>query len=45
MAYIVVVNPQILSAGGKSGMAFTGVLTATVLIALALVSIGLLVLE
>jgi len=32
MAYIVVVNPQILSAGGKTGMAFTGVLTATVLI-------------
>ena len=32
MAYIVVVNPQILSADGKTGMAFTGVLTATVLI-------------
>jgi len=32
MAYIVVVNPQILSAGGKTGMAFSGVLTATVLI-------------
>jgi AGZA family xanthine/uracil permease-like MFS transporter len=32
MAYIVIVNPQILSAGGKTGMAFTGVLTATVLI-------------
>src|SRR5882724_816160 len=32
MTYIVVVNPQILSAGGKTGMAFTGVLTATVLI-------------
>lgn len=32
MAYIVVVNPQILSAGGKTGMAFTGVLTATVII-------------
>ena len=31
MAYIVVVNPQILSAGGKTGMAFSGVLTATVL--------------
>src|SRR5216684_965750 len=33
MAYIVVVNPQILSAGGKTGMAFGGVLTATVLVA------------
>src|SRR5215813_11464655 len=32
MAYIVVVNPQIISADGKTGMAFTGVLTATVLI-------------
>ena len=32
MAYIVVVNPQILSADGKTGMAFTGVLTATVII-------------
>src|SRR5438128_6156858 len=32
MAYIVVVNPQILSAEGKSGMAFSGVLTATVLV-------------
>src|SRR5437016_11656086 len=32
MAYIVVVNPQILSAGGKTGMAFNGVLTATVII-------------
>jgi AGZA family xanthine/uracil permease-like MFS transporter len=32
MAYIVVVNPQILSAGGKTGMAFSGVLTATVLV-------------
>src|SRR5467141_1363767 len=32
MAYIVIVNPQILSAGGKTGMAFNGVLTATVLI-------------
>jgi adenine/guanine/hypoxanthine permease len=32
MAYIVIVNPQILSAGGKTGMAFTGVLTATVII-------------
>ena len=31
MAYIVVVNPQILTAGGKTGMAFSGVLTATVL--------------
>jgi adenine/guanine/hypoxanthine permease len=32
MAYIVVVNPQILSADGKTGMAFTGALTATVII-------------
>jgi AGZA family xanthine/uracil permease-like MFS transporter len=32
MVYIVIVNPQILSADGKTGMAFTGVLTATVLI-------------
>lgn len=32
MAYIVVVNPQIISADGKTGMAFTGVLTATVVI-------------
>ena len=32
MSYIVVVNPQIISADGKTGMAFTGVLTATVLI-------------
>jgi AGZA family xanthine/uracil permease-like MFS transporter len=32
MAYIVVVNPQIISAGGKTGMAFNGVLTATVII-------------
>src|SRR6266704_656047 len=32
MAYIVIVNPQILSAGGKTGMAFNGVLTATVII-------------
>ena len=32
MAYIVVVNPQILSADGKTGMAFNGVLTATVII-------------
>src|SRR5947199_3057321 len=32
MAYIVIVNPQILSADGKTGMAFSGVLTATVLI-------------
>src|SRR5262252_2344578 len=32
MAYIVVVNPQILSADGRTGMAFNGVLTATVLI-------------
>src|SRR6267154_6633447 len=32
MAYIVIVNPQILSAGGKTGMVFSGVLTATVII-------------
>jgi adenine/guanine/hypoxanthine permease len=32
MCYIVVVNPQILSADGKTGMAFSGVLTATVII-------------
>ncbi|HSP63646.1 MAG TPA: NCS2 family permease, partial [Pyrinomonadaceae bacterium] len=32
MAYIVVVNPQILSAGGKTGMAFGGVMTATILV-------------
>ena len=32
MAYIVIVNPQIISADGKTGMAFTGVLTATVVI-------------
>src|SRR6266436_6214735 len=32
MAYIVVVNPQILSADGRTGMAFNGVLTATVVI-------------
>jgi AGZA family xanthine/uracil permease-like MFS transporter len=32
MAYIVIVNPQVLSADGKTGMAFTGVLTATVII-------------
>src|SRR6188474_1028222 len=32
IAYIVIVNPQILSADGKTGMAFSGVLTATVLI-------------
>jgi AGZA family xanthine/uracil permease-like MFS transporter len=36
MAYIVIVNPQILSAGGKTGMAFTGVLTATVIICFAM---------
>jgi AGZA family xanthine/uracil permease-like MFS transporter len=36
MAYIVVVNPQILSAGGKTGMAFSGVLTATVLVCFAM---------
>src|SRR5881394_604270 len=32
MAYIVIVNPQILSADGKTGMAFSGVLTSTVII-------------
>src|SRR5438128_3410667 len=32
MAYIVIVNPQVLSADGKTGMAFSGVLTATVLV-------------
>src|SRR5256712_3849549 len=32
MAYIVIVNPQIISADGKTGMAFNGVLTATVII-------------
>src|SRR5246127_1525335 len=32
MAYIVIVNPQILSADGRTGMAFSGVLTATVLV-------------
>jgi len=32
MSYIVVVNPQIISADGKTGMAFSGVLTATVII-------------
>src|SRR5882724_8385911 len=32
MTYIVVVNPQILSADGKTGMTFSGVLTATVLV-------------
>jgi AGZA family xanthine/uracil permease-like MFS transporter len=32
MSYIVVVNPQIIFADGKTGMAFSGVLTATVLI-------------
>src|SRR2546429_2473669 len=32
MAYIVIVNPQILSAEGKTGMAFNGVLTATIII-------------
>src|SRR5437899_6988151 len=32
LAYIVIVNPQILSADGKTGMAFNGVLTATVLV-------------
>src|SRR5947209_19738792 len=32
MAYIVIVNPQILSADGKTGMAFSAVLTATVLV-------------
>src|SRR5215510_5756521 len=32
MSYIVVVNPQIISADGKTGMAFSGVLTATVVV-------------
>ena len=32
MVYIVVVNPQVLSADGKTGLAFSGVLTATVLV-------------
>src|SRR5438094_2003951 len=32
MVYIVIVNSQILSADGKTGMAFSGVLTATVLV-------------
>ncbi len=32
MADVVVVNPQIISADGKTGMAFNGVLTATVII-------------
>ena len=32
MAYIVIVNPQVLSADGKTGMAFSGVLTATVMV-------------
>ena len=32
MAYIVVLNPQIISADGKTGMAFSGVLTATIII-------------
>src|SRR5437773_11735028 len=32
MAYIVIVNPQVISADGKTGMAFSGVLTATVII-------------
>src|SRR5262244_2198396 len=32
MAYIVIVNPQIISAGGQTGMAFSGVLSATVII-------------
>src|SRR6185295_13788575 len=36
MAYIVVVNPQIISADGKTGMAFSGVLTATVLVCFAM---------
>lgn len=40
MAYIVVVNPAILSTEG-TGMAFSGALTATVL----LISAGLLLLE
>jgi adenine/guanine/hypoxanthine permease len=32
MAYIVIVNPQIISADGRTGMAFSGVLTATVMV-------------
>jgi adenine/guanine/hypoxanthine permease len=32
MVYIVVLNPQIIAADGKTGMAFNGVLTATVII-------------
>src|SRR5437899_7385804 len=36
LAYIVIVNPQILSADGKTGMAFNGVLTATVIICFAM---------
>jgi adenine/guanine/hypoxanthine permease len=36
MAYIVIVNPQIISADGKTGMAFSGVLTATVIICFAM---------
>src|SRR5437762_11998380 len=32
MVYIVIVNSQMLSADGKTGMAFSGVLTATVLV-------------
>ena len=32
MAYIVIVNPQIISADGKTGMAFNGVLTATIIV-------------
>src|SRR5438876_5005323 len=32
MVYIVIVNSQILSADGKTGMTFSGVLTATVLV-------------
>src|SRR3954466_10414150 len=36
MSYIVVLNPQIISADGKTGMAFNGVLTATVIICFAM---------
>ena len=32
MAYIVIVNPQILSAGGTTGMAFGGVFTFTIIL-------------
>src|SRR6266545_507327 len=36
MGYIVIVNPQILSADGKTGMTFSGVLTATVIVCFAM---------